>query len=68
MPTNKNKTSVIVLCCGGQETNGVSGVSGVNGDSKEGGQAVQEAALTHLQGPGPDVPAAEAGAHTEKRD
>ncbi|KAK1707582.1 LOW QUALITY PROTEIN: copper amine oxidase [Colletotrichum lupini] len=62
MPTNKNKTSVIVPCCGGQETNGA------NRDSKEGEQAVQEAALTHLQGPGPDVPAAEAGAHVEGRD
>ncbi|KAK1480407.1 copper amine oxidase [Colletotrichum cuscutae] len=62
MPTNKNNTSVIVPCCGGQETNGATG------DSKEGGQAVQEAALTHLQGPGPDVSAAEAGAHVERRD
>ncbi|KAL2884190.1 hypothetical protein SGCOL_000129 [Colletotrichum sp. CLE4] len=63
MPTNKNKTSVIVPCCGAQETTGVNGGSGVNGE-----QTVQNAALTHLQGPGPDVSAEEAGAHTERRE
>ncbi|WYZ39525.1 hypothetical protein EsH8_III_001439 [Colletotrichum jinshuiense] len=61
MPGNKNKASVIVPCCG--KTNGENGT----GEAKQGGRAVQNAALSHQQGPGPDVDAEEAGAHTDNR-
>ncbi|GKT42723.1 copper amine oxidase 1 [Colletotrichum spaethianum] len=61
MPGSKNKASVIVPCCGQQN-----GAGGTNGDW-ESNQGVQKAALTHLQGPGPDIPAEEAGAHVEMR-
>lgn len=57
MPAARNKSSVIVPCCDGERNGG-----GANGD-----ESVQRAALTHLQGSGPDVPAGEVGAHTERR-
>ncbi|OLN96628.1 Copper amine oxidase 1-like protein 2 [Colletotrichum chlorophyti] len=56
MPSSKNEASVIVPCCDGK-TNGVRGRD----------ESVQKAALTHLQGTGPDVTVEEAGAHTETR-
>ncbi|KAF9875083.1 copper amine oxidase [Colletotrichum karsti] len=52
MPGSRNKTSVIVPCCGEKAENGI----------KEEG-SVQTSAATHLQGAGPDVDAKEAGAH-----
>ncbi|KAL0937271.1 copper amine oxidase [Colletotrichum truncatum] len=58
MPGTKNKSSVLVPCCG-REKNGAASVAG-DGE-------VQGAALTHFQGPGPDVDAKVAGAHTERR-
>ncbi|KAK1979118.1 hypothetical protein LZ30DRAFT_727146 [Colletotrichum cereale] len=69
MPGSRNKASVIVPCCGqrddpGSGTNGTNGTNGV----ERGNQRVQKAALTHLQGPGPDIPADEAGAHVRKRE
>ncbi|KAK2055736.1 copper amine oxidase [Colletotrichum caudatum] len=66
MPGSKNKASVIVPCCGQRDgpdnvTNGTNGHEGGN-------QGVQKAALTHLQGPGPDIPAEKAGAHVRERE
>ncbi|KAF4849635.1 Copper amine oxidase 1 [Colletotrichum siamense] len=56
MPGARNKTSVIVPCCGEPGQNGANG-------AKEGG-SVQRDPAAHLQGPGPDVDAEEVGAHT----
>ncbi|CCF46711.1 hypothetical protein CH063_15381 [Colletotrichum higginsianum] len=63
VPSTRNTASVIVPCCGQQKTDSGNGADGDDGD----GQRVQRAALTHLQGPGPDIPAREAGAHVEGR-
>ncbi|TDZ32657.1 Copper amine oxidase 1 [Colletotrichum spinosum] len=58
MPTAQNKSSVIVPCCGGE----------ANGEQSNGTSKVQQAASTHFQGSGPDIPAEVVGAHTEKRN
>ncbi|TQN68826.1 Copper amine oxidase 1 [Colletotrichum shisoi] len=63
VPSTRNTASVIVPCCGRQKTDSGNGEDGDGGDE----QRVQRAALTHLQGPGPDIPAREAGAHVEGR-
>ncbi|GKT62759.1 copper amine oxidase [Colletotrichum tofieldiae] len=59
MPSNRNKASIIIPCCGQQ--NGLD-------DGTDNTQGVQKAALTHLQGPGPDIPARETGAHVQGRE
>ncbi|KAF6815470.1 copper amine oxidase [Colletotrichum musicola] len=56
MPAARNRSSVIVPCCDGERKR-----DEVNGD-----EPVQRDAVTHLQGSGPDVSAAEAGAHTRR--
>ncbi|KAL2754121.1 hypothetical protein ACRALDRAFT_2043193 [Sodiomyces alcalophilus JCM 7366] len=56
VPSIKNKTSVIVPCCGERQDE-----KAVDSKGEEG--TVQKDAAAHLQGPGPDLTAEIAGAH-----
>ncbi|KAK1958681.1 copper amine oxidase [Colletotrichum sublineola] len=69
MPGSRNKASVIVPCCEKRDgpENGTNDTNGTNG-LERGNDGVQKAALTHLQGPGPDIPAEEAGAQVRNRE
>ena len=63
MPSQKDKTSVLVPCCTAQDNVSESGLR--TDESTEG--SLQHEPLTHLQGTGADIPAKEAGASVESR-
>lgn len=58
VPSAKNKTSVIVPCCGER-----GGEKAVDSRGKEG--TAQNDAVAHLQGSGPDLTVEGAGAHVK---
>lgn len=59
VPSNRNEASVLVPCC---STKPADLAPSANGKS------VQDEPATHLQGSGPDVDPAKAGAHVEGKE
>lgn len=59
VPSNRNEASVLVPCCGTKPADSA---------PAENGKSVQDEPATHLQGSGPDIDAAKAGAHVEGKE